>query len=94
MYDEYDPDEACAGFMCSYYLLRVSGRLPMNVVTNINCLQVFCHIFTGPSLAADITKVFHKNNAKIHGMKKITPENIAYAAVQASQNFINYSVTD
>ena len=37
MYDEYDPDEPCSGFTCGYYLLRVSGRLPMNVVTNSYC---------------------------------------------------------
>ena len=37
MYDKYDPDEPCSRFTCRYYLLRVSGRLPMNVVTNIYC---------------------------------------------------------
>jgi len=87
MYDEYNPDEPCSGFTCGYYLLRVSGRLPINVVTNINFLQVFCHIFTGLSSAINITKVFHKNNARIHSMKKVMPENIVYAAVQASQKF-------
>jgi len=48
--------------------------------------QTFHHIFTGPGSAEkDIDKPAegsHKSNASIHKMKEVTPQQIAYAAVQ------------
>jgi hypothetical protein len=49
--------------------------------------KVFRHIFTGPNSATRLSEssiVPRRTNAKIHGMKKVTPASIAYAAVQVS----------
>jgi len=91
MYDNYNPEDIVLGFLHGYYLLRV-GPLHASVrLTNKCLLQVFRHIFTGPNSAmqAEVTTVTRRNNARIHGMKKVSPANIAYAAVQVR---VRYSI--
>jgi hypothetical protein len=58
---------------------------------------VFRHIFTGPNSAmqaSEVMAVTCKNNAKIHGMTTVSPENIAYAAVQVRNNCIECFIAD
>ena len=61
------------------------------------CLQVYVHIFIGPSAAAqnryDTVSACNRKqgikhgNAWIHGIKRVTGRTIAYAAVQVSVEF-------
>ncbi|KAG2335567.1 hypothetical protein BDR05DRAFT_894609 [Suillus weaverae] len=62
--------------------------------TLIYCIQVTKHIFTSPlsALKAGVSNGTHACNAKLHGMKEVGAEHIAYAAVQASFFFRRFNL--
>jgi hypothetical protein len=59
---------------------------------NLKELQVWRHIFTGPASVLKKTPgpaSGKRCNAQIHGMTRVTPRSIAYAAVQVRVSFKN-----
>lgn len=45
-------------------------------------IQVYTHIFVSPSAATGAKASLKQGNAKIHGMQKVIPSTICYAAIQ------------
>ncbi|RDB14922.1 hypothetical protein Hypma_016219 [Hypsizygus marmoreus] len=63
---QYDPEDPWAGLLKSQLLV-----------------SAYKHVFTSPSsVEADESKATKSGNARIHGMKSVTPASIAYIATQ------------
>jgi len=45
-------------------------------------VSAYKHVFTSPSSVNNVSKARRSGNAKIHGMKRVTPASIAYIATQ------------
>ncbi|KAG1718019.1 uncharacterized protein EDB91DRAFT_1067055 [Suillus paluster] len=77
--EDFDPEDIIEGLFRGYLLERVTKL-----------------IFTSPSsaLKASVSSGTRACNAKLHGMKEVRAEHIAYAAVQVSFSFadLTYSV--
>jgi hypothetical protein len=44
--------------------------------------KAYKHVFTSPSSVEKVAKATRSGNARIHGMKSVTPASIAYIATQ------------
>lgn len=78
---KYDDDDPWHGLLQSSILVKV-GRLSAEnfIITDVN--QAFRHIFTSPSSVEKEAKATRSGNARIHGMARVTPASVAYAATQ------------
>ena len=80
--DGYDPDDMQNGLCRGLLLVRVRSLFLIMLIISVTP-QVFCHIFTGPSLAlGKSTRATKSPKAAIHGLTAVTGRTIAYAAVQ------------
>jgi hypothetical protein len=85
VYDEGLKDGSISGGLLRGPLL-VAVSLPHCLAEeghhlNINA-QIYTHIFISPSAAAGAKASLKRGNAKIHGMHKVIPSTICYAAIQ------------
>lgn len=60
-----------------------NGSLSQGLFRGPVLLAVYKHIFIAPSAATGAKASLKRGNAKIHGLEKVTPPTICYAAIQA-----------
>ncbi|KAF9786305.1 hypothetical protein BJ322DRAFT_1108158 [Thelephora terrestris] len=61
----------------------MDGSLAQGLFRGPLLLAVYIHIFFSPSGATGAKASLKRGNAKIHGMEKVVPSTICYAAIQA-----------
>jgi hypothetical protein len=95
LYDQkvqYNESDEVTGLFRGFLLVRVR-RYSVNHLLRLQiCLQVYRHIFTGPSTAMNPTHNAPKSKAKMFNLKVVTGRTIAYACVQARDCFCSFSV--
>lgn len=80
-------DDPWKGLLRSAILVKVNHVrlvLPFHSQHRSFGCQAFKHIFTSPSSVEREAKATRSGNARIHGMTRVTPASIAYAATQVS----------
>lgn len=88
----YNDEDIEVGLLQGYYLVRVRFFFQRCIHSLITTTQIFQHLYCCPSVASksaindknppNPTKGAGPGNAKLHGMRRVTPGAIAYAAVQ------------
>ena len=81
---KFHEDDPWRGLLCSTILLKVVHVSDFFFTTNLRHFQTYKHIFTSPSSVEREAKATRSGNARIHGMTRVTPASIAYAATQVN----------
>ena len=82
LYDDDLMDGSLArGLFRGPFLLSVSVRHSREL-TLMTFLKVYKHIFVSPTAATGAKASLKGGNARIHGMQKVIPSTICYAAIQ------------
>ena len=81
---KFHEDDPWRGLLRSTILLKVVHASDFFYTTNLRHFQTYKHIFTSPSSVEREAKATRSGNARIHGMTRVTPASIAYAATQVN----------
>ena len=91
--EDFDPVHFDKGFLRGFILIRVSSSCLCTCTSLMHLNKVLKHIFIAPSsaLSKGELKSTRPGNGKLHGMRKVTAEHIAYAAVHVHLH-LSYSL--